>query len=195
MKRCFFIGLADVLEDGLQERVASELERLASSEDQIEFWFYTVERPFLRMVSSQCVLLFESLLRHLSYHYGVSEFWIDARCCDTAYGAILARYAVALPFQKDTREAKVFLSLPEEATAEWDAVVEKYLPEFTSVLSISVGNPGWSDLFREVVRQCDCFITELSASEGLFIQELCAQKDAAFLFDISHHTVRNPGKQ
>ena len=57
MKRCFFIGLDDIAEYGLREKVTSGLERLASTENQIEFWFYTINRPFLLMALRHCVML------------------------------------------------------------------------------------------------------------------------------------------
>ena len=139
------------------------------------------------------LVIFESLLWHLSYYYGVTEFWIDMQCCDTAYGDILARYTAAPSLQADTKKSKVFLSLPEEDNGEWEAAVEKYLPEFTSVLNISAGNQGWPDLFREVIRQCDCFIAEPATPEGQLIQDLCAKKNHAVLFDITRHPVSIPG--
>lgn len=134
------------------------------------------------------LVVFESLLEYLQRYYRIKEFWIDQSCCDTAYGAILARYAArpSIVTSKADRAAKVFLTLPEEENGEWEAVLKRYVPPFTSVINIAADHQDWHSLCSEVIRQCDCIITDLSSPDAPYIQELCAHRESAFMFDLSN---------
>lgn len=134
------------------------------------------------------LVVFESLLEHLHYFYGIREFWIDERCCNTGYGAILARYTAkhGLLASGQSKSSKVFLNLPEEENGEWEAAIKKYVPPFTSVINITADNRNWHSLCGEVVRHCDCFITDFSSTDAPYIQKLCAHRENASIFDISN---------
>lgn len=140
------------------------------------------------------LVAFESLLEYMITCYRVNEFWIDETSCNTAYGAVLAKYCSGRPSRGAT--AKVVVRLSEEEDDAWDKCICKFVPPFGSVVNLGTEPPDKRAFCEELVRQCSCIVTDFSGSQAAMIKELCAKAGNKYLFDISRtsFTIENYGE-
>ena len=126
------------------------------------------------------LVVFESLIIYLASTYQIEEFWIDDRSCNTAYGAILAKYCA-----HNSSTAKVVVCLDEDESDAWAKCVNEYVPPFSSVINLGLESKEWSSVCEEMVRQCTCVITDFTAPDFPFVQKLGEKAGRKFLFDVS----------
>lgn len=126
------------------------------------------------------LVVFESLVSYLSTKYQIEEFWIDERSCNTAYGAVLAKFCV-----HSSAKAKVVVCLDENEPDAWEKCVDEYVPPFSSVVKHGLESHEWTDICEEMVRQCTCIITDFTAPDFPYIQELSEKASRKFFFDVS----------
>jgi len=93
---------------------------------------------------------FEALLVYISDCYYVREFWIDEKSCETAFGAILARFCASRQFRGIT--AKVIVHLEEDEVFLWDQCINKYVPPFGSVVNLGMEPTDEQFFFEDMVR-------------------------------------------
>lgn len=126
------------------------------------------------------LVVFESLITYLSSTYQIEEFWIDEKSCNTAYGAVLAKFCV-----HSSATAKVVVCLDEDDPDAWEKCVDDYVPPFSSVVNLGLESHEWTDICEEMVRQCTCIITDFTAPDFPYVQELSEKASRKFLFDVS----------
>lgn len=126
---------------------------------------------------------FEALLVYISDCYYVREFWIDEKSCETAFGAILAKFCVGRRFRRIT--AKVIVHLEEDEVFLWDQCINKYVPPFGSVVNLGIESTDEQSFFEEMVRQSSCLVTDFAGSQASTVKELCAKAGDKYLFDLS----------
>lgn len=126
------------------------------------------------------LVVFESLITYLSSTYQIEEFWIDEKSCNTAYGAVLAKFCV-----HSSPNAKVVVCLDENEPDTWEKCVDEYVPPFSSVVNLGLESHEWTDICEEMVRQCTCIITDFTAPDFPYVQKLSEKASRKFLFDVS----------
>lgn len=131
------------------------------------------------------LVVFKSLLEYLSEKYQIKEFWVDEKSSNTPYGAILAMFCASR--EARGRAAKVVVRLNETDTDQWDECIGKYVPPYSSVINLGVESPEQSAFYREVLRQCNCVITDYRSPDSRTIRELCAE-GGNYLFDMPKET-------
>ncbi len=129
------------------------------------------------------LVVFESLVAYLGTAYNVKQFWIDEKSCNTAYGAILAKYCAGTSIYKPS--AKVVVCSDMEDLDVWGNTVNEYVPPFNSVVSLGLDSPDQRSIYGDMIRQSHCVIADLTSPEGQFIIDECAaSSDIKYLFDI-----------
>lgn len=128
------------------------------------------------------LIVFESLLAYISETYQIKEFWIDEKSCNTPYGAVLAKWCAQRSNYGPS--AKVVVCIKDDEPDEWKSCINEYVPPYYSVINLGVESNEWSAICEELVRNCTCVISDLSAAHAKFIIDLCASVDTTYLFDV-----------
>ena len=126
--------------------------------------------------------VFQSLLEYLKTKYLVTEFWIDEKSSNTPYGAILAKFC-AYSWSHGP-SAKVVLCLENDALLNWNDTIERYVPPYSSVVNLGIESSDWSSVCEEIVRQCECVVTDFAAPDSYIFKELCAKTGKNYLFNL-----------
>ena len=128
------------------------------------------------------LVVFESLLAYISEIYQLKEFWIDEKSCNTAYGAVLAKWCAQRSNYGPS--AKVVVRVKEEEPEKWDNCISEYVPPYYSVVNLGIESGEWSAICEDMIRQCSCVIADFTCPDGLFVKELCAKSGDRYLFDL-----------
>lgn len=126
--------------------------------------------------------VFQSLLEYLKTKYLITEFWIDEKSSDTPYGAILAKFCANS--WSHGPAAKVVLHLENDELSAWNDAIDRYVPPYSSVVNLGTESSDWSSVCEEIVRQCECVVTDFSSPDSLIFKELCSKSCEKYLFHI-----------
>lgn len=128
------------------------------------------------------LVVFESLLSYLSETYQIKEFWIDEKSCNTAYGAVLAKFCAHMSSYAPS--AKVVVSVNEDEPETWDRCIKEYVPPYFSVVNLCLESEEWSSICEDMIRQCSCVISDFTSPDAAVVHEICAKSNDKYLFDI-----------
>ena len=119
------------------------------------------------------LIAFQSLLKFLVDKCQVTEFWIDKKHWNDAYGASILSITHKGDFLQKAVTAKVIICANDNKTY-WKKEVNKYAPLYFGTITLKSNNNDERSMYREIIQKCDYLISDFTCEGTELIKELCA---------------------
>lgn len=130
------------------------------------------------------IIAFQSLLSFLVDKCQVTEFWIDKKHWNDAYGAAILNVTHKGDFFKKAITAKVIICANDNRTY-WKKEVDEYAPLYSGIIPLKSSNNDEKSMYEEIIQKCGYLISDFTCEGTELIKELCANKGDISLLNIA----------
>lgn len=134
------------------------------------------------------LIAFQSLLKFLVDKCQVTEFWIDKKHWNDAYGASILSITHKGDFLKKAITAKVIICANDNKTY-WKKEVNEYAPLYSRIITLK-SNKDERSMYEEIIQKCDYLISDFTCEGTELIKELCADNGDISILNIACDNLR-----